>query len=84
MSRQKLKPFQQWEDILLSLRKFHPYLSCLGYAGELSASHFLETELHHHEGLRICALGEMQRPSLAWRNGGIDLADLLHSIPQKV
>jgi hypothetical protein len=74
----KIRPFEKWTNVLEAVEKFSPYLSCVGYAGSADRGPFLERELAHQDGLRICPIGEMQRPPLSWRNGGIDLADLLN------
>ena len=75
----KIKTFAEWEALRPELSKFSPYLSCVGYAGGIEKGKFLENELRDLNISRVCPLGEMQRPSLAWRNGGIFLPDLLHS-----
>jgi len=74
----KIRPFTEWEDVLRELKKFTPYLSCVGYAGSEERKDFLEQELDSVKVSRFCPLGEMQRPPLSWRNGGIFLPDLLH------
>ncbi len=74
----KIKPFSDWSEVLLDLHKFKPYLSCIGYAGDEERREFLEQELRSHAGLRICPLGDMQKPPLSWQNGGINLVNLLN------
>jgi hypothetical protein len=74
----KIKPFTKWETLRPELAKFSPYLSCVGYAGDAAKEQFLENELLDLNISRVCPLGRMQRPPLAWRNGGIFLPDLLH------
>jgi hypothetical protein len=74
----KIRPFTQWSEVADDLGKFEPYLSSVGYAGSPERADFLEKELRSFEVSRICPIGQMQRPPLAWRNGGIDLANLLN------
>jgi hypothetical protein len=74
----KIKPFAQRADVFQEMEKFTPYLSCVGYAGSDEKGMFLERELRDHENVRICELGDMQRPPLTWRNGGVQLANLLN------
>jgi hypothetical protein len=77
----KIKPFSTWTDVAADLAKFKPFLSCVGFAGSGERMDFLDRELQDHTGLRLCPLGEMQRPPLSWRNGGIDLLNLLNFEP---
>jgi hypothetical protein len=74
----KIRPFAEWEDLRQKLAKFSPYLSCVGYAGRPEKEQFLENELWDLKISRVCPLGQMQRPPLSWRNGGIFLPDLLN------
>jgi hypothetical protein len=74
----KIKPFTEWENLRQELAKFSPYLSCVGFAGAPEKQEFLENELRDLQVSRVCPLGEMQRPPLSWRNGGIFIPDLLH------
>jgi len=74
----KLKAFTDWENLRQELAKFSPYLSCVGYAGSADKEQFLENELWDLNVSRVCPLGQMQRPPLSWRNGGIFLPDLLN------
>ena len=73
----KIRPFERWTDVAAQLEKFNPFLSCIGYAGRSDRQSWLEKECREFEGLRICALGEMQRPPLGWLNGGNDLATVI-------
>jgi Acyl-CoA reductase (LuxC) len=74
----KIRTFTQWAEVLQNLMTFRPYLSCVGYAGSSERAEFLGRELRDADVSRICPLGEMQRPPLSWRNGGLFLPDLLH------
>jgi len=74
----KIKAVAQWQEILNDLRKLSPYLSCVGFAGHPNRAQFLERDLKGLGVSRICPIGEMQRPPLSWRNGGLFLPDLLH------
>ena len=74
----KIRPFTEWENVRKELAKFSPYLSCVGYAGRFEQEWFLENALRDLNISRVCPLGQMQRPPLAWRNGGIFLPDLLN------
>jgi hypothetical protein len=74
----KIRPFERWSQVAEDLGKFEPYLSCVGYAGMSERSDFLSKNLSSGGHTRICPIGEMQRPPLSWRNGGIDLANLLN------
>ncbi len=73
----RLRPFAEWDDLRTELRKFSPYLSCVGVAGAEDED-FLAQELASYGVTRICPIGQMQRPPLDWQNGGINLADLLN------
>jgi len=73
----RVKPFAVWSDVRAELAKIKPHLSCVGFAGNAERDNFLERELAEHEGIRICPIGKMQRPPLSWKNGGIDLPNLL-------
>jgi hypothetical protein len=74
----KIRAFEAWESLRMELAKFAPYLSCVGYAGSPDKEEFLQNELWDLNISRVSPLGQMQRPPLSWRNGGIFLPDLLH------
>lgn len=74
----KIKLFVDWPEVRQALEKFDPYLSCIGFAGSQERGLFLECELRNPARVRICPIGEMQRPPLTWQNGGINLMDLLN------
>jgi hypothetical protein len=74
----KIRPFTQASDVLKEMAKFSPHLSCVGVSGSPDRLTFLERELKGTSASRVCPLGNMQRPPLSWKNGGIDLADLLN------
>jgi hypothetical protein len=58
-----------------------PWLSTIGHAGWRAGSDLLQTALVAGGGSRLCALGQMQMPPLAWRHDGIDpIRSLLRGI----
>lgn len=61
--------FRDEEDLEHELVKLKPFLSTLGWAGDLSKGGAMD-KLGRELGLtRVCLLGEMQRPTLRWHNG---------------
>ncbi len=74
-----IKRFDTWEELKGELQLFQRHLSALGYAGPDERIDRVRPELQGMGLSRICVLGEMQRPSLSWRNGGISLVDALTS-----
>ncbi len=73
----RVRPFERWESVREELSGLRPHLSCLGYAGPSSRFDPWREDLLRLGFSRICPLGEMQRPPLAWRNGGISLVECL-------
>ncbi len=76
----RLEGFKRWQDVLDKMRTLAPHLSCVGYAGETGRQEQLERDLQGLGVSRLCPLGQMQRPPLDWLNGGVNLADVLHSV----
>ena len=74
----RVRPFDDWDVLAQELRKYTPYLSCVGYAGAPEQEPFLVQELEPYHVTRVCPLGQMQRPPLSWQNGGINLVNLLN------
>jgi hypothetical protein len=74
----KIRPFTNWVELKETLRKFVPYLSAVGYAGGKDRESQIAEDFSEFELSRVCPLGEMQRPPLTWRNGGVDWSNLLH------
>ena len=54
-----------------------PSLSCVGVAGTQNDLETIRRLAGSSDEVRYCFLGEMQRPPLDWKNGGISLADEL-------
>ena len=73
----QIKRFETWEELKEELADDRPFLSALGYAGSESRTAALLPEFMALGFSRVCALGEMQRPPLDWRNGGFSLAEAL-------
>jgi hypothetical protein len=73
-----IRLFSSLEDLGGALSRFGAHLSCVGVAGPSARLEPLNKALLS-AGVRICALGEMQRPPLSWRNGGLSLVHLLSS-----
>jgi hypothetical protein len=74
----RVRAFEAWDDLSVELKKFTPYLSCVGYAGPSEQEPFLVEELASYHVSRVCPMGLMQRPPLSWQNGGINLVNLLN------
>ncbi len=74
----RLKSFRQQSDLVSELFRFSPHLSAVGFAGQAGRVMDFESDLKKLGVSRVCPLGEMQRPPLSWRNGGIFLPDLLN------
>ena len=72
----KIRPFENNTSFLQDVKRFDPYLSSVGYSGASERALFLSQALG--PSIRVCPLGEMQRPPLGWQNGGINLVDLLN------
>lgn len=56
-------------------------LSTIGFAGEKSRLQPFQATLESVGAARLCPLGEMQKPTIAWRNGGISLPEILGRMP---
>jgi hypothetical protein len=73
----QVKRFQSWQDLKEELARHNNQVSSLGFSEP--AGRFAEI-YQDIDGLgvsRACALGEMQRPPITWRNGGFSLVDAL-------
>ncbi len=70
--------FENWPELSEALRKYKPYLSCIGVAGSASEEARVRQTAADLGVSRVCSLGQMQRPPLDWRNDGVDLVDLLN------
>jgi hypothetical protein len=68
-----IKSFKTPADLLGQLGAFGGRLSCVGWAGDPLLRERVSKALLKTQPVRICALGEMQRPPLSWRNGGLFL-----------
>ncbi len=73
----QIRPFDSWEEVENDLRTNQGHLSCLGYAGSPERLKAYIPALERLGFSRICPLGEMQKPPLSWRNGGISLVEKL-------
>ncbi|OGR89314.1 MAG: hypothetical protein A2992_02820 [Elusimicrobia bacterium RIFCSPLOWO2_01_FULL_59_12] len=73
----QMKRFESWDILKSELESFQPYLSAMGYAGPDARMGPLQDDLDALGFSRVCPVGEMQRPPLSWRNGGILLAEAL-------
>lgn len=71
-----LKAFTTWEELRTELQRYVPYLSTLGVAGQ-DPEQITPTDRTTLALSRVCRIGDMQRPSLQWRNGGFSLAQKL-------
>jgi len=65
--------FKEEKDLYAGLDSLGPYLSCIGVAGGNERIQKVRNHYRRKPQVRICRLGDMQRPSLFWNNGGIDL-----------
>jgi|GEM_PF-2710001 len=67
------KAFKRLDSVWNDLAPVQKHLSCLGVAG--SEAQLADVRMHYQNNpaIRICPVGDMQRPPLAWLNGGIDL-----------
>jgi hypothetical protein len=76
----RIEPFGSLDQVHHRLAILFPYMSELGYAGPSSR---LTSHRAKFEALgitRICPIGQMQKPPLTWRNGGISLVDTLGAL----
>ncbi|MFA5975919.1 MAG: acyl-CoA reductase [Elusimicrobiota bacterium] len=73
----KIKAFSDLKQLLSDLEQFKGFLSSIGVAGSLERLAPIRNQLEMLGVTRFCPLGEMQRPPLSWRNGGISLVDVL-------
>lgn len=76
----RLESFSSPEEFLTRIIPFKGKLSSIGVAGPMARIDPLRESLEMLEVTRICKLGNMQRPTLDWRNGGIDLPKALAAI----
>jgi hypothetical protein len=76
----ELRLFKDLDSLTRELQRFQGHLSTLGIAGPMYRAEPLEASLESSGVTRICELGQMQRPSLSWRNGGISLPEALRSL----
>jgi hypothetical protein len=75
-----LPQFRAWDsltDLKRMLSELGQALSCVGIAGNSGQAKELKRTLAQETRLRVCPLGEMQRPDLWWKNGGIFLPERL-------
>jgi hypothetical protein len=72
--------FEDLDSLTRELRCFQGRLSTLGIAGRMARVEPFRTLLESFGITRICELGQMQRPSLTWRNGEISLPQALRSL----
>jgi len=73
----EIRPFTSLATIVSDLAPFKDHLSAIGVAGPMSRLDAIRPQLEQLGTTRICELGQMQRPPLTWRNGGISLAEAL-------
>lgn len=65
--------FKTNEQLIHQLNAIPDPLACLGWIGSEASIKKMTESLSGRPTLRVCPLGEMQRPPLSWHNGGIDL-----------
>lgn len=78
----QVRTFSGWEELGKEMNQFSPHLSCVGVLGTASQEAVVRKESMSWGASRVCALGQMQRPPLSWRNGGIDLFQMLNGHEQ--
>lgn len=69
--------FQSPDDVPGLLRTYGSTLSCVGVAGAPDRLLDVSSLLADTPAVRVCALGDMQRPPLTWKNGGLDFREFL-------
>jgi hypothetical protein len=74
----KLQSFSSDAELIGLIHPFEKALSCIGIAGNPERIVELQHSLSN-PSVRFCGLGEMQRPPLSWRNGGLSLPEALAS-----
>jgi hypothetical protein len=78
----EIREFDTWETLVRALGEHAPQLSCIGVLGSAAQEALLRKESIAWGVSRVCPLGQMQRPPLSWRNGGVDLLDLINGHSQ--
>jgi hypothetical protein len=79
----QFKRFEDWGFVDEELSRLAPHWAAFGYAGPAERLDARRARLEELGFSRICPLGEMQRPPLSWRNGGISLTEALCGITGK-
>lgn len=71
------RAFARLSSLLETLAFEHSHLSCVGVGGSPEELHLVRRFFEIYPGIRVCPVGDMQRPPLQWRNGGLDLGRFL-------
>lgn len=81
-----IKPVENLEDIFAHLIPVRRYLQAAGIAAtDTARTRDLSESLAKAGALRICPVGQMQRPPLSWHHDGrFRLLDLLHLVDYEV
>lgn len=79
----EMRTFADLECLPNDLSRFQGHLSAIGVAGPMARLDPIRSRLEALGVTRFCPLGEMQRPPLGWRNGGISLVETLDPLLQK-
>ncbi len=80
---QTSRPFPQITNFMTlavlrqGIEKHRALLSCIGIAGNPDRVNQIRECLALPRSVRLCLLGEMQKPELTWNNGGISLLEEL-------
>jgi hypothetical protein len=69
----QFKSFKALGEVSDDLILLGRHLSCIGVAGAAEQQAQVQANFKDRPDVRVCPLGEMQRPPLTWRNGGIEL-----------
>ena len=71
------KAFDALETVWRDAMAFQDHLSCVGIIADEDQRKQVEAYFVNKPEIRICKIGEMQKPPLDWRNGGVHLGEFL-------
>jgi len=71
------KAFDALDTVWRDMTAYQDHLSCVGIIADEDQRRQVEAHFVNRPDVRICEVGDMQKPPLSWRNGGVHLGEFL-------